>query len=62
MNNWTDEVICPHCNESQGTDWEDEEQGENTCEDCGCRFNLTIDYDVSYCTTPLESTKECNYY
>lgn len=51
----TVEITCPHCGYEEGDSWEHEE-GEDTCGDCGRRFNISRYTEVTYTTTKADTS------
>jgi predicted RNA-binding Zn-ribbon protein involved in translation (DUF1610 family) len=49
---YTDEVVCPHCGYKYHDSWELSD-GEYECSDCGRRFNITRDIEVTYSTDKI---------
>ena len=46
---FTSEAICPHCGYEHG-DSREMSEGERECSDCGRKFELVRDVEVTYCT------------
>ena len=40
---------CPHCDHGyKASGSHEDDSGEHTCDECGCRFVVRIDYEPSY--------------
>ncbi|MNJ58927.1 hypothetical protein D3C77_545860 [compost metagenome] len=50
---YQDECKCPHCATVMHLESEDHKDQEMTCEVCGGRFKLTLNYEVTYSTAML---------
>ena len=47
---YTCEIICPHCGYESGDSWEATE-GEQQCNDCDRKFEMTRNTEVTYSTS-----------
>lgn len=51
---YTDNLLCPHCGTKQYHEMSDgEPPSEETCETCGGKFSVEIDYSWTYSTTVI---------
>lgn len=53
VNNWEEEIICPHCGYKHEDSWDygmkyDGDEREVECGDCGKEFMASMSLDVSY--------------
>jgi len=55
---YTREIICPHCAYEFGDSWEynDDNGDDIDCLECGNNFELTVDFDITYCTYKKDLT------
>jgi len=47
---YTVEVTCPGCGHEMRDSWELSDEGERTCDECGCEFVWSRHVDVTYST------------
>lgn len=44
------EVVCPNCGYEYSDSWEMQDEGDEICDECGCKFSYERDISVSYST------------
>lgn len=51
---YTQEIVCPYCGCELGDSWEQNDDGNIDCDNCGEEYHYERIIDITYITTKIE--------